>query len=180
MLAVSAHHGGICTTYLVDKEQEIRQEWKKKMIHEGLDFNNAVAQTVTMDIWPTEKSIQYEAERIQTGTKTALPSAIPEPKPSGEFSSGGPAPPKSRPSVPIALPGQFHYHGRPSYKSDDGRAYRWADKRHEICLNWQNGRCKYPDQDCNRAHGPMYLSQKAPSPSPQNKGKKGIGKNAKK
>ena len=180
MFTTSGQHGGWCMTYLNEKETEIRQEWKKKMVHDGLDFNSAVAQTVQMDIWPTEKDIIYEGQRVQVSQKATInhPGLSADPKPSGEFSSGGPAPPK-RPSVLMTPPGQFTFQGRPSYKSDDSRPWRWQNKRHEICMKWENGECKYPDADCNRAHGPLYLTPKVPSPSPKNKGKKGKGKQSK-
>ena len=55
MVTTHAHHGGWCGEYIVDKEFEIRQEWKKKMINEGLDLNSAVQKVVEMDYGPQKK-----------------------------------------------------------------------------------------------------------------------------
>ena len=174
MVTTHAYHGGWCRDYIVEKELEIRSEWKKKMINEGLDFNSAVQRTVEMDIWPTEKMIQYESQRMQLGKNASSnqyhPAALNQPKPSGEFNSGGPAVAPRRPSTASDLT----YNGRPPYRQHDDRWWRWENKRHEICQKWQQSTCKYSAQDCNRAHGKEFLQ---PKPKTQNKkGGKGKGK----
>ena len=162
MVTTHAQHGGWCGEYIVDKEFEIRQEWKKKMINEGLDLNTAVMKVLEMEIWPTEKMIQFESQRMAAGKNASNlqnhpgNGALNPPKPSGEFSSGGPNVSPRRPSTGSTTT----YNGRPSYRQNDNRWWRWENKRHEICKKWQENTCKYSAQDCNRAHGKEYLQPK--------------------
>ena len=66
VITTGAFHGGRTLDYLTQKETAIRQEWKREMIHEGKIFNDAVIDTVNMDIWPTERMIMLESKRSMT------------------------------------------------------------------------------------------------------------------
>ena len=172
MTQTQGHHGNWCLKYIIEKELEIRKGWKKKMIQDGDDFDTAVKNTIQMNIWPTEREIINESKRSmisKNATQNHPNGPNGPPAPSGPFEGGGT--PDRRPSTPAF---DTVYRGRPSWRQNDNRPFRWVNKRHEICLKWQDGSCKYSATECNRAHGKEYLIVKTPHiPKGGGKGEKG-------
>ena len=130
------------------REEELRASWYCNMKKSGFDLDSSILASVNSKDWMTERDLEAAATDYKS-IKSA----------SGEFETPRPSGKGKTDHF-----GYFEKWPVPAWKNngkrDEGSYHdrRWRNMRHTICLNHKNGVCQYSAKECNRAHGPAYLS----------------------
>ena len=154
MLTLASQHHMFKYGDIINREAEVRDTWRTRMIREKCSFNDAVEASIESNMWPCSKDLKMMAQRQSCSKEFTNENAARDPPP-----PQNPKQSSSSNETPAATHKPPPYKGRPArVPPDPTRDFdRWKDKRHTICQKWQQGQCKYSADECNRAHGNFYL-----------------------